>query len=513
VTARWRAVGCFHLAYLKENVMKAPYPMAVAIWLTLALVPACFAQDAENKQAADTEASPPTDATSEPISEQQYTRDVQTLLRAAKLDEASQKFQEGLAAYPDSQVLPRLHLLFYSALSRANRAEEAYRHLEQSVDHAMKAAATTPQRTESFSGQLRMLADAAIAKGGKDQALQVLDSLRERADQLPGDADEVHAAISGQRAIVLAKAGDVEAARSLYEEQRQVAQAALQASPDDANAIDRMALVLKNRILLEGAIDGGDEPAAWTALLDFLNEQAHAHADDDAVVRRFAAEHIQRASALARTAPDEAEALLERVTSLPDKEDAGAEIPAIYTSQIARLEKVIETSRRLLALIGSPAAYPENVDGWANGGPFSHGDLQGKVVLLDFFAVWCGPCIATFPHLRQWHDDYGSQGLQIVGISRYYKYGWDDEAKRAKREGEIEPEDERAAMEQFLAHHELRHPVAFVTDATLQEHYGVSGIPHAVIIDRQGVVRMFRIGSGEQNAHDLEEMIKQCLAE
>jgi thiol-disulfide isomerase/thioredoxin len=167
----------------------------------------------------------------------------------------------------------------------------------------------------------------------------------------------------------------------------------------------------------------------------------------------------------------------------------------------------------MLALIGSPAAYPENVDGWVNGEPLTPDALKGKVVLLDFFAVWCGPCIATFPHLRDWHDEYAEKGLAIIGVTDYYEYGWDEEAGRPKQESEIEPEAERAAMEQFVKHHELRHPIAFVTDRQLQEHYLVSGIPHAVVIDRQGKVRLFRIGSGEANAADLKKAIEDSLNE
>ena len=68
-------------------------------------------------------------------------------------------------------------------------------------------------------------------------------------------------------------------------------------------------------------------------------------------------------------------------------------------------------------------------------------------------------------------------------------------------------------MEQFVKHHELRHPIAFVTGRDLQEHYAVSGIPHVVVIDRQGKVRLFRIGSGDANAADLKTAIEESLNE
>ena len=59
----------------------------------------------------------------------------------------------------------------------------------------------------------------------------------------------------------------------------------------------------------------------------------------------------------------------------------------------------------------------------------------------------------------------------------------------------------------------LRHPIAYVTSRELHDFYAVSGIPHAVVIDRQGKVRLFRIGSGDKNAADLKQAIEECLAE
>jgi thiol-disulfide isomerase/thioredoxin len=50
-------------------------------------------------------------------------------------------------------------------------------------------------------------------------------------------------------------------------------------------------------------------------------------------------------------------------------------------------------------------------------------NLRGKVVLLDFWATWCGPCISTFPRLRSWHKKYGENGFTIIGVTEFYGEG------------------------------------------------------------------------------------------
>ena len=78
----------------------------------------------------------------------------------------------------------------------------------------------------------------------------------------------------------------------------------------------------------------------------------------------------------------------------------------------ARLEQSIETGKKLAALVGADAA-PLEVEAWVNGEPLTDADLKGKVVLLDFWSVWCRPCIATTLRPAKLPWKYGEQASVI----------------------------------------------------------------------------------------------------
>ena len=168
-------------------------------------------------------------------------------------------------------------------------------------------------------------------------------------------------------------------------------------------------------------------------------------------------------------------------------------------------------------LIGKPA--PEIAGEFSlNGQAIKLSKLKGKVVLVDFWAVWCGPCIATFPHLREWNKEFKDKGLEIVGVTSYYEViGFDKEAGKPKRlEDKMTKDQEHDMLKDFAAHHKLDHRLMTLGKDEIKKvytDYKVRGIPEAVLIDRKGNIRMVKVGSGDKNAKALEEMIKELIAE
>lgn len=146
-----------------------------------------------------------------------------------------------------------------------------------------------------------------------------------------------------------------------------------------------------------------------------------------------------------------------------------------------------------------------------NGTKTSLPDLKDKVVLLDFWAVWCGPCRAVFPDLARLHKEYNGKGLEIIGVTRYYKKYEFKDGKLAKAAEELGTEDEQKMLASFVSHFKL--PYRIQTSTNAFANYKITGIPTAVLIDKKGVIQLVKIGAGKAGIKELEGKIKELLAE
>jgi peroxiredoxin len=127
---------------------------------------------------------------------------------------------------------------------------------------------------------------------------------------------------------------------------------------------------------------------------------------------------------------------------------------------------------------------------------------KGKVILIDFFAHWCGPCIRSFPAMKKMYADLHSKGLEIFGVTTYYGY--------YKQEKPLDHDAEFAKMKDFIGEHGLPWAVLYGERTNFQA-YGVSGIPHVVLIDKAGNVNYIKIGYSEEGLTHLREKIEALL--
>jgi len=176
------------------------------------------------------------------------------------------------------------------------------------------------------------------------------------------------------------------------------------------------------------------------------------------------------------------------------------------TVRLARLNPGLNVDKLFDdSLSSAKVPLPELVgDKWIEQEPKKLTDLRGEVVLLDFWAPWCGPCQYTLPNLARWHSAYKSKGLVILGVTKYYGHG----------AGEALTQDEELVyLREFRKLHNL--PYGFlVTDGSTNElNYGVFSIPTSYLIDRKGVVRYISLGASEEEIQVLGELIKKLVDE
>lgn len=127
-----------------------------------------------------------------------------------------------------------------------------------------------------------------------------------------------------------------------------------------------------------------------------------------------------------------------------------------------------------------------------SGKPVSLADLRGQIVLVNFWASWCGPCRQEMPILEQLNHQYRNKGVALVGIN-------------------VEPDT--AAATDWLKATPVTFPILYDVDSKVSKLYEVQGMPNTVILDRKGVVRYIHRGYSPGAENEYLDQIRALIRE
>lgn len=142
-----------------------------------------------------------------------------------------------------------------------------------------------------------------------------------------------------------------------------------------------------------------------------------------------------------------------------------------------------------------PPPNPGGPAGWVfeDGKRATVGDYTGKVLLLNFYATWCGPCRLEMPHLIALQRKYEVDGLHVVGLN-------------------VGGEEDYAEVPAFKQELGISFPLAVPDEAFVDRYLGVNqNIPQSFVIDRQGRIIKHFIGFSEESVNEVKTVVQAAL--
>ncbi len=177
----------------------------------------------------------------------------------------------------------------------------------------------------------------------------------------------------------------------------------------------------------------------------------------------------------------------------------------IALRRLIQIDDTVDLFKDVERLDASEATMPPEITAreWIDRQPVKLSELQGRVVLLDFWATWCGPCRATLPRFEKFFEQYKEKGLVVIGVTNFEGHA---EGKQLTRPQELD------YLRDFKKKFGLTYGFA-IADGQNDFNYANSSIPTTFMLDRSGKVRFISVGSSDIEAAALHKMIKKLIDE
>ena len=439
------------------------------------------------------------------------------LLSAGKLDEAASKLDAAVALAPNDAQLLNMEYQLAAMLSRS-KPEESKQRIAALVEKLM-----AKEELDAMSGMLLMQTSMMRIQADRDlkyeDRLTLIDETIAKLSRAAGAPASAVQSMMQFKVRTMLSADKQAEAKTLLDTLVGEARAAI--DPEKPASIS----AYSSLVMLYNSSLSDAYPTEAKAIADQAEGLFQARLEGEKATAQdysaYANMKISMASSLVYTDAKQAAAILADIEKKLEAaktrfEDKDLQMLNALERSLKSTQSRIEAALEREELIGKPAPAIA-AEHFVATQAVTMEELRGKVVLLDFWAVWCGPCIATFPHLIEWHEKFADKGLVILGSTNYYNYKWDEAAGKAvsaPKDEVVAPEVELAMLEKFRESHKLHHGF-FVNPkgSNYAKSFAVSGIPQAVLLDKEGKIQLIRVGSGEANAKAIEAKIEELLAQ